>query len=179
MAIVAASIQKKAKPFLNKLNSIDVIKSKEDYELAASNLRKLKDILNVALQEEKEFREPLKQLDKKITEHFKPFKDDVRSVEETVKELMQGFLEMADKETKKLEQDFSSGKIKKGITLMDKKSKFEGIGNTRKVWQAVPIDESKTPREYLIPDEQLISKALKEGKKVKGWIWKQVKQITI
>jgi hypothetical protein len=104
----------------------------------------------------------------------------VEATEANVKVLMLEYVKAQQDALKELEEDFESGKIKRVSTFANKAAEFSAkkSGN-RKVWKAVCIDESKTPRKYYKVDLSMIAEDLKEGKKVNGWVWQQVDQIAI
>jgi RNAse (barnase) inhibitor barstar len=180
-AIVLKAIEDEAKPLLKKLGKV-VITDNKDFENASVITKQLKGLMKLADDKEKSLTDPLIQVVKDIRLLFKPFKDEVKLMEEGVKQNMLAFVAKQKQLEAKVESDLASGKIKKVSTAVAKQAALQvssSSSQVRKVWQAVEVDASKTPREYLIPDEAAIKAALKDGKKVNGWKWEQVESIAI
>lgn len=180
-AVIVANLEKSANPTIKKVTDLK-IKTKEDFELAAQLIKKLKDWAKEAKAEEDRMTEGLKQSLSAIKNHFKPFRERVEMVEDATKEAMQSFLDGQKKLSERLDSDFESGKIKKVSTVVTKQNELRvtnGSAQIRKVWQMKIIDVSKIPREYMIPDTDAIKAVLKEGGSVAGCVWKQVDSIAI
>lgn len=175
--VVVTALRKKAKPILNKLP--DVITTKAEYELAAANMKVVKSFAKEAEETKKQLIDPLNDVIKGIKELFAPFEQEVKGAETTLKLQMSIFLEDTKKKLKQIENDLDSGKIKKVTTAISKQNAITINSGIRKVWKAIPVDVAETPREYLMPDEKAIAAALKDGKSVRGWLWKKVDQIVI
>lgn len=168
--VVVASLEKQAKPLEKKLMSYSKITTQEDYDTAAALMKQLKELSKQADEKEKEITEPLKGVIKKAIALFKPFKDKVASTEVTLKLAMSIFVEGKKATTAKLEQQVTSGKI--GIAKFTEKtaelSAKSSFVKERSVKVLVIEDIAKIPREYMVPDEVKIKKALKMGMKVSG-----------
>ncbi len=177
-SIVMKSLEKQAAPQIKQISSLKVT-CKDDYNTAAELMKSVKGIAKQAKEKEESLTEPLKQVIKDIQSLFKPFRTQVAELEADTKSKMLAFVESSSKQQAQLSQRFEDGEIKKVSTLVSKTSALTIDSNVRKTWKAVEIDASKTPREYLVPDETLIREALKAGKVVKGWEWKQVDSISI
>lgn len=182
-AVVVASLQKQAQPLVKHLSTIATINTKQEFELAAEKIKSLKNLAQLADTEEKKISAPLNDALKATREHFKPFKNLVGEWEQKIKLLMSVFVEGQKKKLAKVEEDFSTGKIKK---LSTAQNKMEAIvpENTdsvqvRKVWTMRIVDEKKIPREFLVPNEAAIKAALKNGSKVPGCVWEQTESICI
>jgi len=181
-AIVLKSLEREAVPLFKQLNKLQKIENGDDYELAGKAMSSLKLVLGKAQEKENELRLPLKKLDKDIAELFKPFQTSVLEAQVRIKNEMLAYVLLQESRKLKLEEDFGSGKIKKATTFMAKTTALEVVSsfsNTVKRWTAIPINEELTPRQYMMPDVQKIKEALKAGKAVKGWEWKQLKNISI
>lgn len=179
--VIMKSLEKQAKPSIAKVSDL-TIKSQSDFELAGKLLGEVKELAKQAKAKEETFTVPLNKLLKDTRELFKPFRDLVNKVEIDTKGKMLEFIESNKKEALKLEQQFADGKIKKVSTVVEKINALDTtsqFSQLRKVWTAFEVDGSQTPREFLVPDTQAIREALKAGRKVKGWEWKQVEQIAI
>jgi hypothetical protein len=178
-AIVLKALEKDAAPLLKKLKGFEIA-SQDDYAKAVQLTKELKGLAKVAKSKQDEFVVPLNELIKKAKALFKPFTDMVEATELNIKVEMQSYLTTQAEKQKQLEQDVQSGKIKKVSTYVRKVEELE-VKNSgvRKIWQAIEIDASKTPREYMVPDTTAIREALKAGKKVNGWEWKQVDSIAL
>ncbi len=176
-AVVLASLEKKANPLFKKLP--DSISTKQEYEDAAFNMKLIKAIAADAEAEKKLLIDPLNEVIKRIKELFKPFENKVEEKEVELKQQMSGYLIEAKSKINQIGFALSSGKIKKASTAVKKQNELQATSNIRKVWTAICKDESKTPREFLVPDEAAIKKALKDGKKVAGWSYEQIETIVI
>lgn len=180
--VILKAIEKKAAAPFKKLDSVSKITSQKDYDLVSDNIATLKVLGGEADEQMRTITDPQELALKNTKALFKPFADQVKNQITQGKALMLAFISDQKYKSIKLESDFSSGKIKKATTLMSKQVSLQvssSSSSVRKVWTAVPIDESLTPREFMIPDETAIRAALKEGKKVKGWEWKQVENIAV
>lgn len=176
-AVVLAALQKKAQPLFKKLP--EKITTKQQYEDAASNMKAIKALVKEAEKEKKQLIDPLNVVIKRIREHFRPFENKAAEAEAKLKSQMSSYLLESEKKAKAIEQKLEDGKIKKVATAVKKQNEILVTTNIRKVWTAVCVDASKTPRKFLVPDEAAIKAALKNGEKVDGWKWEQVDQIVI
>ena len=177
-SIVMQALEKQAAPALKKVSTL-VVNDADSYKLAGELMKSVKDVAKIAKEREDQFTVPLNKLLTDIRSLFKPFRDNVKLVEQDTKEKMLQYIESTKKEVKKLEQQFDNGEIKKVSTLVSKTAALQVSSNIRRVWEAVPVNVEQTPREYLVPDEAKIKEALKCGRKVKGWEWKQIEHISI
>ena len=180
-AVVIASLEKQAAPSIRRVTDLK-IKTKGDFELAATLVKQLKGYSALAKQEEDTMVNPAKATIKAIQAHFKPFQNKVAEIEMEVKAKMSEFLVEQKKLSAKAEQDFEDGKIKKISTIVAKQAELRvdnGTAQVRKVWTLFIDNESKIPREYLEPATDLIRSALKDGKTVPGCRWEQVDSIAI
>lgn len=179
--VVLKALEAEAKGPLQKVKRLE-IRTQADFDLAGELLGKAKMLSARAKEREESLTKPLTGVVKDIQALFRPFRNQVREIEETKKADMLAFLSRNKEKQAKLSEDFEAGKIKKTSTLVTKNLELEVVANTsviRKVWTAVPVSPELTPREYMVPDEGKIKEALKVGKKVKGWEWKQVDNIAI
>jgi phenylalanyl-tRNA synthetase alpha subunit len=180
--VVLRGIEKQSKPLFHKLQRIEQIDSVATLDQAGTMLKALKEMGKEADKKEKTITEPLTQALNATRELFKPFKKLVHEEEVRVKQLILDYHEEQENKVKKLKQDFAEGKIKQATTFMKKEAELNTVSHSssvRKIWRAVAVNEAKTPREYLIPDESAIFEALKQGKKVAGWELQQAKSIAI
>jgi len=181
-AVVVKGLEKEAQPYFKKLRAVSSIKTKEDYAIVSKNASQLKEIGKIAKAKEDSIVNPIMKGIKEIKALFKPFKDQVYVAEANAKTMLLEYQNKLEEDRAKLTEDFKDGKIKKASTVVDKMAELDvddESSSVRKIWRAVCVDESKTPREYLVPDEAKIKEALKAGKKVPGWVWKQNKTIAI
>lgn len=179
-AIVLRSLESEAQPLFKKLKAVTSITTQDEYDRALTLTKNLKELARLAKEKEQSFTIPLNDLIKKARELFKPFTSMVETTEANIKTLMLEYVKQQQSALKKLEGDFSNGKIKRVSTFANKAAEFSAkkSGN-RKVWKAICDDTSKTPKKFLIPDIPAITEALKNGEKVNGWSWQQVDQIAI
>lgn len=180
--IIVKAMEKESAPLFKKLTALSTINSKADYAAVSANISALKAIGKAARAKKSSIVDPIKQGIKEIESLFKPFIDRCDEMEENAKALMLSYQVKIDAESAKLNQDFADGKIKKASTVIGKQAELvlvDDNSSVRKTWKAIAIDVTKTPKEYLVPNETAIKEALKAGKKVAGWEWKQVKGISI
>jgi len=176
-AVVLASLEKKANPLFKKLP--DLISTKQEYEDAANNMKIIKALAKNAEAEKKLLIDPLNEVIKRIKELFKPFENKVEQKEIDLKQQMAKYLIDSRNKIDQINDALSSGKIKKASTAVKKQNELQVTSNTRKVWAVVCVDASKTPKEFLVPDEDAIKEALKGGRKVAGWEYNQIETIVI
>lgn len=185
--VVVASLEKQAGPAFKKLGKVESITTQEDFDLVGDQLKFIKDVDKLAHAEEASMINPIKSsVDltiKRIKTHFKPFHDKVTKLETDYKNLMLGFMTSQAAKAKQIEEDFTSGKIKKISTVVAKTSELQinrsGAAKPRKIWKMFIVDEKKIPREFLVPDESAITNSFKEGNKVSGCEYKQIDSISI
>lgn len=182
--VVIASIEKKAGPILKKLDSIDEIKSQEDFDRAALLVKNLKELDDLAVEEEKKITSPLNQALTAAREHFKPFHVLVKGKDDSIKLMMSVWYEAQKNKLAKLAEDFNGGKIKKIETFARKEKELRVSGSKatatiRKVWTAEITNEEAIPREFLVPDMKKIEAHLRAGSKVPGVKWYQKEQFSI
>jgi hypothetical protein len=180
--IVLKALERDANIPLKKLIAIARITTSEEFDRAAELLKDAKIYGAFAEAKEKSLTAPLNNVVSDIRAMFKPFREYVKSIEGSTKMLMMDFIEQTKAKEQKLLADFESGKIKNVSTLVTKTKGLEihsSYAQVRKRWVAVCVDEAKTPRAYMVPDAVAIADALKAGKTVAGWEWKQVDNIAI
>ena len=175
--VVYKSIEKKAAPLVRKLENFKLV-TVDDRDKAIDLTKELKEFAKEAQQKLRTVTDPLNQAIDAAKEIFKPFLDQVKVVDAQIKSEILAFDEKLESRKKKLEERFESGKVSTTKYLKES-ANLDNDKGTRRTWKAVAVDESQTPREYLIPDVAKITQALKDGKKVKGWAYEQVKGIAI
>lgn len=181
-AVVVAALRKQAKPHMSRLSAISKIATREEYEAAAKTLKALKEIGRLAEAKYKAIYDPINAGLKELKALFKPFADERAQIESAVKIAMEKFLADVDRKQLALEAKFDAGKISTPEELVRKTQELDvssDFASVRTLRIAVAVDESKTPREYMIPDVGKITDALKEGKKVSGWTLESKKSIAI
>jgi hypothetical protein len=179
--IVLKALEKDAKTPIKKLSGLSIT-DQTDFENAGLTLKLLKDLGAQAEAKEKSLTAPLTKVIADIKSLFRPFRETVALTEQSVKQKMLAFLADQKKKEAKLLADFESGKIKKVTTVIAKQKELEvinGAAQVRKVWTAIPVDETLTPREFLVPDRAAIKEALKSGQSVPGWKWEQIENIAV
>lgn len=179
--IVVKALEKQARPILSRLNDFVVnrgIKNPDDRAQAMDLTKRLKALNKEAERQRDEIIDPLLLSIKKIKDFFNPFHNQVKNTEALIKQAVLAYDETLVKKKVRLDEDFDKGKIgTRGY--LNKSAALEVTDGTRMIWTAIPLDITKTPREFLIPDEAKIKQALKEGKTVQGWEWKQIKTLAI
>jgi len=179
--VVMQSLMKKAKPIQSKLSDLQIV-NQQDYDNAGAMVKTLKALAKEAEVEEYKITKPLNETLKAVREHFRPFKESVKELEEDTKLKMLLFVKKQEKAKEKLESKFESGEIKKISTLISKQEELDVVSSSskiRKIKVLVIKDESKIPREYLVPDEVKIKKALADGKSVSGCSLEEQNSIAI
>jgi hypothetical protein len=188
-AVVVSSIEKKAAPAMRKLKKIDKIKTQADFDAAAENLKILKDIDKEASAEEDDLaKEAYEIIEKanatinKIGKHFEPFHEKIKALEVDTKSKMEKFLQAARGKVKQVEAKFEKG----GMSIAKFTSKVAavsfqkgGAAKVREVKRLEIVDESKIPREFMLPNRAAIEAELRAGKKVAGCELKTTDQIAI
>jgi len=180
-AIVIASLEKQAAPSIRRVTDLK-IKTKDDFELAATLVKQLKGLSALAKQEEDTMVNPAKATIKAIQAHFKPFQNKVAEIETEVKTKMGEFLVAQKKLSAKVEQDFEDGKIRKISTIVAKQAELRvdnGTAQVRKVWKLFIDSPKEIERIYLMPDEVAIKEAFRAGGYVSGCRYEQIDSITI
>jgi hypothetical protein len=181
-AIVLSSLEKQSTPLFKKLISIEKIADQQTYEQASILVKKLKEFGKLAETEKRKMLDPVRETEKRIREHFKPFEVRLNEIETTIKLLMSNYLINNRKALEKVDEQFEKGKIKSIGAYTDKVAALQvnSIAATiRKVKKLQINDANKIPREYLIPDENKIFEALKNGESIPGCSIVTVDQIAI
>lgn len=180
--VVAASLEKRAAPYFKKLNRIDKV-TKENFGEVGVQMRALKAIRKEATEQQSTILASIKQTEKLIRGHFKPFMDQVDEKEDEIKSLIEEYLETSRKKELKAKEDFKGGSMR--ITTFNNKidaatiDKVKGGASIRQVQKLFIVDESKIPRSFLEPNRHSITAVLKEGGKVPGCELRYVDSISI
>lgn len=185
--IVIKSIEKRAAPFIKSIAKIKIagIKTQADFDAAALYVKQLKELSKEAVVEENKFLVPIKTLMKVTASHFKPFKSEVEQMEFDMKLMMSSYLEKNKTKELSLVQRVKAGTLKSMEKIVDRSNEIQHAASggmyasVRNVKTLVEVDAKKTPRAFLIPDEQAIKKALLAGEKVEGWKLEVVNSIAI
>lgn len=167
--IVLKAVQKEATPLMRKVSNLS-IKSKKDYDAAGHLVKQLKELRAHAEAKKRTILDPLNEAAKATRELFKPFEESVSLIESDTKAKMISWSDKQDTKREVLEERFEQGSI--GVValankLQDVRTASE-FAETRKQKEIVIEDESKIPREYMVPDMRKIKEALKTGKKIPG-----------
>lgn len=183
--VVLKSVEKGAKPLIKKLMAFK-IKTKEDYQKAFALTKDLKNIGKIAKDQlgtvvgpNRRIRKEADASIKAANAIFAPFFNLIDGVDANVKVQMLEWQNKQAGKKEKLNEAFASGKISKASTFAAKSEELEENTGVRMVWELVEKDASKTPKEYLVPDTEMIEEALRNDKKVAGWAWEQVQHIAI
>lgn len=179
--VILKSLEKRAALPMKKVKAIKKIKNNTQSVIKLDNMKILKELKGEGMRQMNDIVAPIESSVKKIKALFHPFFEKIKELEESTKADVYRFLESKEKSKLELDHAYAKGKVN-GIAMMKKKDALTvdvGNASVAKVWTAVPVDESKTPRAYMVPDETAIREALKEGKKVAGWEWRQVNNVRI
>lgn len=178
--VIAANVKKQASKHFLKLKKFDKITTTEQRAQVMENIKALKDIKAEGIKQKKEITDALDRASKLVKDLFKPFETEVDNAEIKGKELILEFDEEVEKKKLKLQEDFKKGKIKSVSEFTELTATLETKATgSRKTWQVFVIDENKVPREFMEVDESKIEQAFKDGKKVPGCEYKQVKGLSI
>lgn len=166
-----AIIEKQISPFIGKATSLN-IRSEKDLLVASEDLSRL-NRFNDALKEDREkITAPLNEALKEVRLKYKPLENSLAISIALTKEKILAYQTGQLKKEKQALVNLERGEIDlENAVLSVPKNKFNtSSGNiTFKTMQKLKITNSAIiPRQYLIPDEDLILEALKNGEKVKG-----------
>lgn len=178
--IVIESIGKDTDKTFRSLARIKKIKSNEEYNMVASQVKALKNFKKAAKSEEQKLIGPIERW---IEKHFSPFYKKVDATEKEMKALMDDFRASNKDKLLKLEEAVSSGKIKNISVYVAKAAELSiesEDSSVRRRWVATIVDENKIPRKFLQPNASAINAHLREGgKPIPGVKWEQVESTSI
>jgi hypothetical protein len=187
--VVVRSLKAKARSKFKQLAKVTKIKTNKDYELVSATISTLSAIGKEAEAQLGTIINPLQEsirLTKTSIANsvavFEPFLREVQTAKDNAKVIMLDYQNLLEEKKAKVLTEVASGKITDMAAAVAKAESFTVIGTgTKNVkrWTAVCKDVAKTPREYMVPNESAIKEALKAGKKVAGWEWKQIKSVSI
>lgn len=158
-----------------------VIASADDRVRATDVLSKMKTVAKMIKEREEAITKPLNEALSSARDLFRPMKQNLAEAESVVKTKMLAYDAAEEKriaeEQQKIAEKVEAGKMKPETAM----KKIENIGEvktsvqgkvgqtqTRTVKKYRVVDESKIPREYLVPDMGKITEAFKAGKVVPG-----------
>lgn len=182
--VVLKSVLAKAKPLRDKLKKL-IIKDNDTLKRVGEEIKFLKAVDKEGEQQLAELRAPIKELDKKLVELFEPFFTDNENLIKAKKQEVALFVLEQTKKAAQITAAHDAGKIKKTSTFVGKmaETQVELNGRTgfgQRTTKKLQInDETKIPREYMVPNHTAITQALREGKKVGGCELVEVKSITV
>lgn len=175
--VVLKSLEKQSAPLIRKLSDFK-IKDNDDYEKAFELTKDLKAFGKEVDRQLRTITDPLKQATDAARAIFRPLLDRVKEIDAAIKNEMLLYQSKLSKKKAALDEKFETSNMR-SATYVKNSADLSLDTGIRKVWQAIAVAPELTPREYLVPDESKIKDALKAGKKVKGWEWKQVDSIAI
>jgi hypothetical protein len=179
--IIVKSLKSRAAKPIKKIKALKAVKNNDQNVVLMDNTKLVKQLVVEAKTEMKEIIDPILGSVARIKDLFKPFIDEGEAIIAESKDKSYKFLEQSNKKKVALLARYTNGELS-GASLMKQQSKLDvdtGSSSLRKVFTLIEVDAKKTPKQYLIPNETAIREALKEGKKVAGWEWKQVDNIAI
>lgn len=156
------------------------IKNKEDLVVASSLLTKIKQVGKIITERKEAITKPANEVIKSARELFKPFEDQYKQAEGMIKFKMVEFNDKQEAEAKKKEEkiidkveggkmSFDKGAEKIENAIPDKVVKTDSGKSQFKIIKEVVVeDETKLPREYLVPDMGKIKKDALEGQEIPG-----------
>lgn len=157
------------------------IKTDTDMEAAADVLSKIKKVGKLIKERKEAITRPMMESLNSTRDLFKPLEQSHASAESIIKTKMLAYQhEVAEKN--RIEQERLAARVEKGTMKQEtagekisnqqevKKTAEGKIGKvtTRKITKYRVVDESKLPREFLIPNMSKITEALKAGQEVPG-----------
>jgi hypothetical protein len=176
------TIQKQLAPIVDKALSITITKQEQMPE-AVEILSKLNQFNDKITEEKERITKPLLEALRVERSRWSPMEKANQSGIDHIREQMSEFqtaeYNRKKAEEKKIADKLSSGKITidKAISKFDKIEELQknvvaqsGLVSFREEKRLKIVDINSIPREYMIPDEKLILKALKEGKEIVGCI---------
>lgn len=154
-----------------------VIKTQEDVDKAGGILSKMKGVARLIKERKEAITKPLTEALNSARDLFKPLESNLAEAELMVKNKMLAYQKIEDAKAEKKKEAIVE-KAKAGI-ISDAKAveRIEKVApaktttattTTRTVKKYRVVDESKLPREYLMPDLPKITEALKAGQTVLG-----------
>lgn len=158
-----------------------VIQTDADMESAADVLSKIKKVGKLIKERKEQITQPLNDALKSARGLFAPLEQNHEEAERVIKNKMLAYQrEVADRN--RIEQERVAARVEKGTmkqetavakieSQQEVKKQAEGkVGKvtTRKITKYRVVDETKLPREFLIPNISKINEALKAGQEVSG-----------
>lgn len=157
------------------------IKTPEDYTTANDHLAKMKQVAKLIKERKELITKPLMEALNSARDLFKPIEANLAEAERVMKGKMLAYNDEVDKKAEqdrlRLAQRVEKGTMKaetavaKMETIEDAPTSVQGkVGASavRIIKKYRVVDETKIPREYLVPDMGKITEALKAGKAVPG-----------
>ena len=140
---VLETVEKQSTPLIRKIVGI-TISTKEQYEMVAANIAKLKEYRKQAEEELAGIIDPLKLSTKNAQAHFKPFFTQVNDSEAAGKAAMLEWVNKNQLKAAKVEQDFEDGKIKRISTVTSKTSELRDTSSenssVKKLWRLTIVN---------------------------------------
>lgn len=182
--VILASVKQRAKAHFNKLKKFTgkKIKTKEEFNIVAENVKALKAIDKEAKAQENGIIDPIEEGIQRIRDLFTPFHTQVKDWDTNAKLMMSIFLEDQKKQLAKVTDKFAKGKVKNVATYTDAVNEFsapKGAAKIRKLKRVIIEDESKVPHQYCSPDINKIEEAFKNGDSVPGCKYEEVDNIAL
>lgn len=168
-----AILEEKSNTLLSNSSSLK-IKSQKDLLSANELLKKIGEGKKFVAEKKRLCLGPISEAVKNIRLLFRPIEDAVSESEFKVKSSIMDYKRKIDAETEKkkaeVESKVESGKVsfEKASKQIEKVEQKTEVFNTRKIKEVIIFDESKLPREYLIPDSVKIRKVALAGVKIAG-----------
>jgi hypothetical protein len=175
-----AIVKQQATKALTAANEL-TIESQEDLAKATDVLSKIKTVGKMIKERKEAITKPLNESLKSIRDLFKPIETNHEEAERIIKSKMLVWQDAEEKRIKK-EQDAIAARVEKGTMKPETAvKKMENVGevqtttkgnvgtvSTKIIKKYRVVDESKLPREFLMPDIGKITEALKAGQTVPG-----------
>lgn len=157
------------------------IKTDDDYNAATDVLSKIKKVARMTKERKEAITKPISEALASARDLFKPIEASCAEAEAIIKRKMLDYQDeqqkVRDADAAKIQKRVEKGKMKeetgadKLAALPEVKTTAQGkvgVTSTRTITKYRVTDEMLIPREYLVPDMQLIIDAIKSGKTVPG-----------
>ena len=160
------SLEKEVSPIVANATRL-TIKTDKDLAQASETLSKLNKFGDALKEDREKITAPLNEALREVRAKYKPLETVLTTSIALIRGKMTAF---HTEQTRRAEEALSSGNFEDAVDTVPVSKLQTASGNVtfKKVQQLKITNLTKIPREYLIPDEDMITSALKEGKVVAG-----------
>lgn len=151
-----------------------VVTNQEEYDQALIVGKKVSALLKMIDEDEKKITKPINDSLKMIRDKYRPFKTQVESAKDEIKNKMETWFRSEEKK-KRIAEEKIEARVLKGTmkeeTAVNKLANMETVqssGGMTSVLKVEIINIKDIPAEYLIANETAIKQAFREGKEIAG-----------